>query len=273
MLRKKVNKMNIFIKEIKSELKGLFFWTIGLAVLVFAGLSKFSVMADTTGNLNELIDSVPKILRALFGFVNLDLSTIAGYFGILFNYIVLMGIIYAAMMGSKLVAKEELMQTSEFLLVKPRSRKSILLAKILAGLLMITLFSLFTYFISLAAIGMFSSEPGVQLLVMNETLSMFIVMILFFFLGIFTATLVKKPRTAQKLTMSIVFITFMLSILYDMMDTPGIVRYLTPFRYFPIAEIIDTLALNSQFLLLSMALIVGLLSSSIRNYNNRDMAI
>ncbi|MGB4588252.1 MAG: ABC transporter permease subunit [Clostridiaceae bacterium] len=265
--------MNIFIKEVKSELKPLFFWTVGLAVLVFAGLSKFSVMAETTGNLNDIVNSMPKILRALFGFVNLDLSTISGYFGILFNYVILMGIIFAAMMGSKLVSKEELMQTSEFLLVKPRSRKSILFSKILAGLLMITLFSLFTYFISLVAIEMFSSEPGVQLLVMNETMSMFIIMILFFFIGIFMATLVKKPRTAQKLTMSIVFITFMLSILYDMMENPGIVRYFTPFRYFPIAEIIDTLTLNSQFLLLAVALIFGLFSSSIRNYNNRDMAI
>ena len=139
--------MNIFIKELKSELKPLFFWTIGLVVLIFAGLSKFSVMAETTGNVNELIGSIPKILRALFGFVNLDLSTIAGYFGILFNYIILMGIIFAAMMGSKLVAKEELMQTSEFLLVKPRSRRSILFSKMLVGLLMISLFSVFTYFI------------------------------------------------------------------------------------------------------------------------------
>ena len=273
MLRKKGDKMNIFLKELKSELKSLFFWTVGLAFLIFAGLSKFSVLADSTGDLNEVINSIPKVLRAMFGFVNLDLSTIAGYFGILFNYVILMGIIFAAMMGSKLVAKEEMMQTSEFLMVKPRSRKSILFSKILAGLLMITVFSLFTYVISLGAIEMFSSDQGVQVLVMNETLSMFIVMILFFFIGIFTATLVKKPRTAQKLTMSIVFLTFMLSILYDMMENPGVLRYLTPFRYFPIAEIIDTLALNSQFLILSVALIAGLLSSSIRNYNNRDMAI
>lgn len=265
--------MNIFLKELKSEIKSLFFWIIGLTVLIFAGLSKFSVMATSTGDLNELMDSIPKILRALFGFVNLDLSTIAGYFGILFNYVILMGIIFAAMMGSKLVAKEELMRTSEFLLVKPRSRKSILFSKVLVGLLMISIFSMFTYFISLTAIKMFNSEANEAVLVMNETLSMFIIMILFFFIGIFTATLVKKPRTAQKLTMSIVFLTFMLSILYDMMENPGIVRYLTPFRYFPIAEIIDTLALNSQFLILSVALIFGLLSSSIRNYNNRDMAI
>lgn len=265
--------MNIFIKELKSELKPLFFWVLGLAFLVFAGLSKFSVMKDSTGDLNEVINTVPKILRALFGFVNLDLATIEGFFGILFNYVILMGIIYAAMMGSKLVAKEELMRTSEFLLVKPRSRKSILISKILVGILMVTLFCAFTYAMSLAAINMFSSAPGISSLVMSETLSMFIVMILFLFVGIFTATLVKKPRAAQKLTLAIVFFTYFLSILYDMMDDPGILRYLTPFRYFPVPEIIETISLNSQYLLLSVALITGLLYSSLRNYNSRDMSI
>jgi len=265
--------MNIFKKELKSELKPLFFWVMGLAFFVFAGLSKFSVMKDTTGDLNEVINTMPKILLALFGFVNLDLATIEGYFGILFNYVILMGIIYAAMMGSKLVAKEELMRTSEFLLVKPRSRQSILISKILVGILMITIFCAFTFAMSFFAINMFSSAPGIVSLVISETLSMFIVMVLFFFVGVFTATLVKKPRAAQKLTLGIVFFTYILSILHDMMDDPGIVRYLTPFRYFPIAEIIETIRLNSQYLLLSAALIIGLLASSLRNYNSRDMSI
>ncbi|CAM5207458.1 ABC transporter OS=Lysinibacillus sphaericus OX=1421 GN=LYSIN_01899 PE=4 SV=1 [Lysinibacillus sphaericus] len=114
--------MNIFLKELKSHRKSLIFWSIGVFLMVASGMTKYEAYSSSGQSINKLMADMPKSLRAVLGFNDLDLTKASGYYGMLFLYLVLMATIHAVMLGATIIAKEERDKTSEFLFVKPVSR-------------------------------------------------------------------------------------------------------------------------------------------------------
>ncbi|MBR0577017.1 ABC transporter permease subunit [Proteiniclasticum sp. BAD-10] len=264
---------SLFLRELRVEAKGLLLWTLSLGALIFWGMSEYSFMGTDMGDLSSFMEAMPRVLLAVFGFSDLDLSTAQGYHGILMNYVVLGGVIYAAMLGSRLVAKEELGKTSEFLLVKPRSRKNLLATKLLAGMLLLLLLSLILYGISRYTLWFYVPEAQVTRILSIESLGLFLLMLLYLALGIFSASALKKPRQAQGLTLGAVFFAYALSVFTDLLEEPGLLRLLTPLRYFPMAEVVDTAKLPLLYALLTLIFAGALLALAFKTYTQRDMSI
>ena len=65
-------------------------------------------------SINDLMADMPKSLKAVMGFSDVDLSKISGYYSILFVYLLLMATIHAAMLGATIIAKEERDKTLNF---------------------------------------------------------------------------------------------------------------------------------------------------------------
>lgn len=264
---------SLFLRELRVEAKGLLLWTLSLGALIFWGMSEYAFMAQDAGELASFMEAMPRVLLAVFGFSDLDLSTAPGYHGILMNYVVLGGVIYAAMLGSRLVAKEELGKTSEFLLVKPRTRRNLLATKLLAGMLLILLFSLALYGINLYTLWFYVPEADVTRILSLEALGLFLLMLLYLALGIFAASALKKPRQAQGLTLGAVFFAYAFSVFTDLLEKPGLLRLLTPLRYFPMAEVVDTAKLPLLYTLLTLIFVGALLTLAFTRYEKRDMTI
>src|SRR5690554_3034502 len=132
--------MNVYKRELRSEIRSILFWILGTGLTLFAGMSEFLLIKDSGVNISDFMDAMPRSLMVLFGMNDLDMGTSLGYHGILMYYVILAGIIYASMLGVRIISKEELLKTSEFLLTKPRSRRKILISKTLAGITLILLF-------------------------------------------------------------------------------------------------------------------------------------
>lgn len=84
----------------------MIWWVVGLLFMVVSGMSKYDTMKSTGQTVNEIFGAMPKSLQAIFGLSSLDLTTITGYFGMLFSYLVLMAAIHAALLGSTMIAKK-----------------------------------------------------------------------------------------------------------------------------------------------------------------------
>ena len=50
---------------------------------------------------------MPKSLQAIMGTNSLDLSSVIGYYGLLYLYLVVMAGIHASMLGANIISKEE----------------------------------------------------------------------------------------------------------------------------------------------------------------------
>ncbi len=265
--------MNIYKRELRSELKGILYWILGTGLMLFASMSSFPMMTGSGVDMTEFMDAMPKSLMALFGMNDLDVTSTLGYHGILMYYVILAGIIYAAMLGVRILSKEELFKTSEFLLTKPRSRKSILTSKIFAGTTLILVFVLMVYLTSIISLEVFGEPVPYHSELFKEIISLLMLMLLFYSFGIMAAALLSKPKTSSNITLTVVFTTFLLAIFYDLLDSPIYLRIVTPFRYFPLVEMIETNTLSFIYILITLLLIIGMGLVSYISYNRRDMNI
>lgn len=265
--------MNVYKRELRSEAKGIFFWILGTGFTLFVSMSEFLLITDSGIDISDFMDAMPRSLMVLFGMNDLDMGTSLGYHGIMMYYVFLAGVLYAAMLGVRIISKEELLKTSEFLLTKPRSRRRILLSKALAGITLIILFTLAVYLSSVLSLEVFGGSAPYHTELFKEVVSLFLLMLLYFSLGVLSASLTAKPRLASSLILSTVFVTFLLGVFHDLLDTPLILRLLTPFRYFPLVDLVEKNMLSASFTFLTLLLIVTAGLFSFWSYEKRDMNI
>ncbi len=93
----------------------------------------------------EILDTFPKAMLDAMSLRAFNLTTLTGFYGIMFLYFGLMGGIAAAMWGSDMISKEERDKTVEFSLVLPVSRSRVITAKALAALVNCLVFVLVTW--------------------------------------------------------------------------------------------------------------------------------
>ena len=143
--------MNIFLRELKANLKSLLIWSAIIAVLIMMAVAKFSAFAGDPETL-KMLDSMPQVLLDALSMRGFNLTTLSGFYGVMFIYFGLMGAIAAAMWGSDIISKEERDKTVEFSLVLPVSRSKVITAKALAALVNSIAFVLITWEVSLVMV-------------------------------------------------------------------------------------------------------------------------
>lgn len=267
--------MNIYIKEMKGQIKTLVFWTIGLIAMIFGGMSKYGAMYSGSGadSINQLMESIPKAVRIVLGFIDLDLSTVEGFYGVLFGYVILMAAVHGAMLGANIISKEENLKTVEFLMAKPVSRAEIIRAKILAGITGILIFNLVTLGTSIFSVNFYGGNSSADRFVMNMMLGLFISQAIFFFIGTAVASNIKRPKISTAATMGIVMFMYLISIVLELSEKLNFLRFITPFKYFSIIRFIENKGFDFSFLIVSFWVIAILKLATYKAYEKRDLYI
>src|SRR5512142_1569521 len=124
--------MNIFRRELRANLKSLIVWSVIVVLFVAMGVSKFSAYYNNPDML-KLIDSLPKAAQDVLNVQAFNLTTVGGFFGVMFTYFALLLGIAAAMWGSDIITKEERDKTVEFSLTLPVTRRRVITGKALAA--------------------------------------------------------------------------------------------------------------------------------------------
>ncbi|MBD1373008.1 ABC transporter permease subunit [Hazenella sp. IB182357] len=265
--------MNLYLKELKSSRKSLFFWSLGMVFMIVAGMSKYGSLATTGQSLNELMNTMPQSIQAIMGIGTLDLSTPIGYFGVVFSNLILIASIHAILMGANMIAKEETDKTAEFLLTKPLSRAQILSAKLCATVTSILLLNIITSVVSMIILSAYYSEASSLTSLMLLMTGMFFVQLIFASLGIFIATINKSVKKTSAIATAALLITYLLSIAINLSKPLENLQYLTPFKYFEAKTILVDQSLDPLFLMLTLCIVVLFTSFSYGIFKNRDLQI
>lgn len=136
--------MNIFLREVKANLKSLLIWSVIVALFIMVGVSKFQAYYGNPEML-KILDAMPPALLAAFSMDAFNLTTVSGFYGLMFSYYALILAIAAAMWGSDIISKEERDKTVEFSLTLPVTRSRVVTAKALAALVNCILLLLVTW--------------------------------------------------------------------------------------------------------------------------------
>jgi len=265
--------MNIFIREMKAHRKSLIFWCIGMIVMIASQMSKYTATSGDGQSLNTLMASMPKSIQAVIGSVSFDLSKLSGYYGMIFIYLALIATIHAAMLGADIISKEERDRTSEFLLVKPVSRSKVVTAKLSAAFVNIIILNIVTLITSIALAGKYSKGEPMTSVILNLMLGMFILQLIFMFLGTGIAAVSKNPKGASSLTMGILLATFVLYNAIGMNSHLEALKYVTPYKYFDAKNLNSSVGFEPVFMILSVLIIVALFTMTYVFYRKRDLEV
>src|SRR5512136_2671840 len=153
--------MNIFRRELKANLRSLLIWGIIMVLFIWLGSSKFSAYYGNPEML-KILDALPPAMLSAFNMQAFNLTTITGFFGLMFSYYALLVAIAAAMWGSDIISKEERDKTVEFSLTLPVTRGRVVTAKALAALVNCIGLLLITWGASLAVAARYPAESGFQ---------------------------------------------------------------------------------------------------------------
>ena len=265
--------MYVFRRELRANLKGLLIWCAAAVFMITAGMSKFSGLAAGDQKLNELVAGMPKAVQVLMGGGGFDLTTALGYFGVIYSYLLLMAAIYAVSLGSGTIAKEERDKTTEFLMVKPLSRRRVIFEKSLAVLVNTIIYNLCNLFVTIGALNMLDKDTSIPKRITMLMLGMFLVQLIFISLGSALAGVHKDAKRTGSIAMSVLLGTYFISIAMGLTDRLNFLRVLTPFAYFDPANTLNGGGLNGGYAALSIVLFAVLTSVTFISYQKRDLKI
>lgn len=264
--------MNIFLRELKANVKSLIIWSVIIALLIMIAVSKFSAFAGDPEML-AILDTIPPAMMDALSMNSFNLTTLTGFYGIMFIYFSLLGAMSGAMWGSDIISKEERDKTVEFSLVLPVSRSRVITAKALAALVNSAAFVLITWVISIVAVQSYSPDQGFYDFLTLEMQAMFMLELLFLAVGLLLGCAMKRYKLAGSTAVSIILVTYFMSIISAMQEDLDFLKYFTPFKYFDSGELYRTGQLDSTFLLITLAIIVVSVAGAYLTYNRRDLYI
>ena len=266
--------MNIFWREMKSHRKSLIYWSIGVFLMVLSGMGKYEAYSSQGQSINVLIADIPKSLKAVMGFSDVDVSKISGYYSILFVYLLLMATIHAAMLGANIISKEERDKTVEFLFTKPLLRSTVITAKLLAAFVNIVVFNVITLLSLITIMGKYNHEgEAINGDIALTMVGMFILQILFLVVGSAIASVKKNPKTVASLATGILLFSYLLSIAIDLNENIEFLKYITPFKYFEAEMVMYGGGLNMVYVLISIVLIAVLSLVTYVCFEKRDLNV
>ena len=263
--------MNIFFRELKANFKSLLIWSAIVALLIVIGVAKFAAFAGDPSTL-AMLDALPQGVIDAMNLHAFNLTTLSGFYGIMFIYFGLMGAIAAAMWGSEIISKEERDKTVEFSLVLPVSSR-VITAKALAALVNCIGFVLITWGVSLVAVQSYKPDQAFRDFLSLEMQAMFVLELIFLAIGLLLGCAMKQYKRSGSTAVAIILVTYFMSIMSGMQKKLDFLKYFTPFKYFDAGKLVNTGQLDGNYLLVSAAIIVVCLAAAYWVYNQRDLYI
>ena len=264
--------MNIFLREIRANFRSLLIWSGVTIALIFIAITKFAAYEGNPEML-EILDSMPQVLLETFQFNAFNLTTITGFYGVMFTYFSLIATISAAMWGSDIISKEERDKTVEFTLTLPITRQKLITSKIFAAVVNCIGLLVVMWVASLIAVAQYQPDSEFYEFLALSMISLFIIQMVFLSVGIFLGCSMKQYKRAGAVAISVLLGTYFLSIISGLNEDLEFLKYFSPFTYFNPATLLNESTIDVGNVFLSLGIITVLIIGGYYTYARRDLYI
>lgn len=259
-------------RELKVNLKSFIIWIsilFGIFLLVYI-MYPFIINSGEIDKMNEMMEVFPKEMLEAF---NMDISSVDSAFGWLktegFIFVLLIIGCYSGILGTNILLKEENDKTIEYLNSLPIKRESIVLSRIICGLiyivLMVLLLCIFNY-VGLYLSGKFD-EKTFFLLSMTPIFSSIVI----FSLSMFLSTFTNKTKKMLGISLGIVFISYIINIFSTLSKKVEFLKYLSVFTLADIRNVIKNVSINPIMMLISVCLSLIFFILTIFVYKRKEL--
>jgi len=262
--------MNVYFQELKM-LRGTFIvWLLALLALASIYLSVYPTFAKDADVVTQALAHLPPAVKQAMGTGGFQIFTFPGFFANVLPILLLAGGIQTMNMGITLANREQLAQTTDFLISKPVGRSRIFLQKLLAHLTVIFVTSgiLISYIYAgsqMGGAGDFSMQTFLMIMAVFTGIQLW-----FLAVGLTVSALVGRIRAVVGVSMAVVFGMFVLSLFGSVIGDEAI-RYVTPFKYVDLLEVVTSQSYELPHIIVwASIVIVGFVLSWII-YTRRDV--
>lgn len=259
-------------RELKINLKSFIIWTLVLLLLfLIVYLMYPSIIAsDSIKMMDEMMKMFPHEMLKAF---NMDIASMDSAFGWLktegFVFILLIVGVYASILGSNILLKEENDKTIEYLNMLPIKRRNILFDKIICAItyifLMVVIIGIFNY-IGLEISGDFNRKQYILL-----SLTPLLSAIPLFSITLFISTFTHKTKKTLGISLGISIISYFLQLLSEMNEVTKFFKYFTPYTLSDIRNVIVNISINPIMIIISIIITILFIILSFIRYEKKEL--
>lgn len=217
--------------ELVAQRRSLLAWLVPTAGLLAASLSVQPQMARDGSLLQAKLDLLPREMLVAFGMgQGLTMSDPVAYLAINFVSPMLLGALFAGLLGAGLFSREEQARTAELLLVQPVTRTTVVLGKLLLAVLLVIVFDAVLTVVAMgtyAAVDVGDYDRGrVALIFVGAAVAHLSLLTV----ALLASALQRSPRGALPTGLGLVFGTYSAGVVAAISQTLEPLGLLSPFR-------------------------------------------
>ncbi|MDC0558841.1 ABC transporter permease [Candidatus Izimaplasma bacterium] len=262
--------MNIIKHELKSNLKAFLIW-MGALFLVMAAASTEYTAFTSNPDMLDLLDSFKSMFDAL-GIPLVDLGKPEGFLAMMSIYLYMPVSIYAAILGSSIISKEERDKTAEYLFTLPVSRQKVLASKIITAFTFLVIFIITLLLIATIIFSRFGLEATWYNFMFYMSIALIFTGGIFMSIGMLLSSYLKQYKRSGGIVVILVVVTFMLNILVGLVEELDFLKYFIPFQYFLVEDILNS-KIQFIFIVLSFVIMIPSVFGTFYFYKKRDLYI
>jgi ABC-2 type transport system permease protein len=222
----------------------------------------------------ELIALYPEAMAKAFGADRLNLAEPVGFYAMgVYLMVVLFGGIFAALLGSGILAKEEEEKTVEFLLAKPVSRISMLWQKAVALVISLAALNIGVAACTFLAFAVFVKGGYPVAALLRLAVAPFFAHLAFASIGFLSALFFTKRRTVYAVSTGVTMGTYFIGLMSLMSDKLAPLRWIAPTRYVEAVDIVADGSLHPAHLAILTAVSILALGATFVLYRRRDITV
>lgn len=271
--------MNLFKIEMKKNLKGSIIWGIVLFGILFLYLAFFPSMKDA--GFSELLDGklnmMPQGLLDSLGLKDMpDFSIFMEYYSYVFQFVVIGASVYAMILGTKALSKEEGEKTIEFLYAKPVTRSKIVFSKMTSSIVSLFIVAGMVLAASILADVIFANGKDI-IIILLVNLMMMIPTFVYWSIGFVISAFLKDDNKSIIIALGIFFGTYLIGIIAATIDKLEILKYLSPINYNPAVDVFKFFdgragaVLNMTAIVISTVIFIAGIITTYIKYNKKDL--
>ncbi|MEQ8154726.1 MAG: ABC transporter permease subunit [Clostridiaceae bacterium] len=261
--------MNIFRHELKSYRNSIIGWAVSMTLLAVVYIYIFKGLGSEIENFKAFLNNMPDAVKKAFNILVDSISTLEGFYSFVFSFVILCGAIQAMNLGIAILSKELRDKTADFLMTKPVSRVQIMTSKLMAAFSALVITNVIYLGLTISAAMVIVGTFNVKIFFLIS-LTMFFIQLVFMALGILISVIVGKIKSVISISLSTVFGFYILGSLGSIVGEER-VRYLSPFRFFDTAYIIEHASYEMSYVVIAIVFMVAAIAGSYSIYLKKDI--
>ena len=246
-----------------------------ITLLVSLTMAVYNTFIDNQSKILGVMNLVPKGALQFKGISNIsDLFSVLGFYAA--NnviYMMVLGSIFAIVLSSNILLREEYNKTGEFLLSWPLTRSEIFLSKLAVILIYVFLLNLITAtagFIAMEIVKKAAFSIKAFLILKLYTLML---NVLFAATGLFLSTLVRRAKPVTTFSTALVLFFYFIYTLSRITEGASKIGYISPFNYVDMEVVNQAYGLSFWNVVYFLGISVVLIVLSARIYHRKDIYV